>query len=178
MAALYEIAGDYRRLFDSLEEMEENAGGLTEEIGQAWFDTLEGMEDELTEKAENIVKYIKNLSAEAEALKGEKKRLESRRRAKEKRAESLKKYLINCMETAGYRKLETVSGAVSVRDSPESVELTDENAFIGWAELHDREEFLRYHAPEVNKSAVKAALNGGENIPGVRLARNKNLVIR
>lgn len=179
MAVLYEIAAEYRSLFDSLEEMEENSDDISiEEIGQAWFDTLEGMETELSGKAENLIKYIKNISAEADAVKAEEDRLKKRRKSKENRIVSLKNYLMNCLEISGCKKFETACGVISVRNNAESVDITDENAFIGWAELHERDELLRYKTPEINKTAVKKALNDGENIPGARLAKSKSLIIK
>lgn len=179
MAALYEIAADYKRLFDSLEEMEANAEDISpEEIGQAWYDTLEGMEAELGDKAENLVRYIKNISAEAEALKAEENRLYARRKSKENRVKGLKDYLKNCMELAEVTKLETPHALISLRKNPESAEITDEQAFVDWAIGSGNKDMLRYKSPEVDKKAVKSALQEGMEIPGVRLSQGKSIIIK
>lgn len=179
MAALYEIAADYRRLFDSLEAMEANSEDISpEEIGKAWYDTLEGMEAELSEKVENLVMYIKNISAEAEALKQEENRLYARRKAKENRVGHLKKYLLECLETVSLKKLETPHGIVSVRTNPESADISDEQSFVDWAIGSGNKEMLRYKSPEIDKKAVKAALQEGMEIPGARLTKGKSLIIK
>lgn len=52
---LYELTNDFQRLFDSLEDMTENAELTAEEKAEAekvWFDTLECVEAEFTDKAE------------------------------------------------------------------------------------------------------------------------------
>ena len=51
---LYELTNDFQRLFDSLEDMTENAELTAEEKAEAenvWFDTLECVEAEFTDKA-------------------------------------------------------------------------------------------------------------------------------
>ena len=67
------------------------------ETGEILDDTKEL--DDLTiakdEKVENIALFIKNLTAEAEAIKKEKQALEKRQKTAENRAEWLKKYLSN-----------------------------------------------------------------------------------
>ena len=54
---LYELTNDFQRLFDSLEDMTENAELTAEEKAEAekvWFDTLECVEAEFTDKAEAL----------------------------------------------------------------------------------------------------------------------------
>lgn len=49
-----------------------NVDAYRNEMLTAWFDTLEGIEGEFDEKVESIAVYIKQLAAEAKALKAEK----------------------------------------------------------------------------------------------------------
>ena len=59
---LYELTNDFQRLFDSLEDMTENAELTAEEKAEAekvWFDTLECVEAEFTDKAENVAAYVR-----------------------------------------------------------------------------------------------------------------------
>lgn len=60
MLSLYEITGKYQELFDLFD----NADIDDEDAIQAYFDTLEAIEGEFNEKAENIAVFIKTLSAE------------------------------------------------------------------------------------------------------------------
>ena len=73
---LYELTNDFQRLFDSLEDMTENAELTAEEKAEAekvWFDTLECVEAEFTDKAENVAAYVKVLNSEAKMLEAEEK---------------------------------------------------------------------------------------------------------
>ena len=56
-------------------------------------DRLDQLEMERDTKIENIALYIKNLTADAEALKAEKQSFAERQKAAENKAELLKKYL-------------------------------------------------------------------------------------
>ena len=72
---LYEIAADYTRFM----EMVEN-----EEIpSEAIADTLESITSLLEDKADNIACIIKNITAEIGAIKAEEQNLAERRRVKE-----------------------------------------------------------------------------------------------
>nr|DAH88992.1 MAG TPA: resistance protein [Bacteriophage sp.] len=196
MAALYEMTNDFAELFeqyDAITECEfesDGKGGYVDDDGnpvdpeayrkemqEAWFDTLDGMEQALVEKAENVAVYIKSLESEAKQLKAEEDRLKARRQSKENSAKNMRSYLMRCMETAKIAKIDKPKAVISVKDSPESVEISDSGEFIKWAESgHD--DYLRYKGPEVNKPAVKAALKAGENIPFAVLARSRSLTIK
>jgi FtsZ-binding cell division protein ZapB len=85
MASLYEIAGMYRQILDMEPESDDEFGAM--------MTALDELQGELTEKADNIVRYMRNLNAEAEALKAEEAALYKKRRAVENKAERLKAYL-------------------------------------------------------------------------------------
>ena len=193
---LYEITKDFEELFNQYEDIAsyeftpDGNGGFVDDDGnpvdpaafreaavQAWFDTLDGMEEEIKYKAENVALYIKSLKADADALKAEKEKLEARLKAKEKSIKSMTGYLKNCLEAAKLKKIETPRAAISIRNNPESVEITDEKSFIGWAQ-DNNDDLLRYKDPEVNKTAVKQLLKAGEEVPFAKLIRTKTLNIK
>lgn len=74
---LYELSTTFLQLFEQLEEMQEQEN--SESLQEAWFDTLEGIEGEFENKAENIAIYIKSLLAEAKGIKAEEQALRARR---------------------------------------------------------------------------------------------------
>lgn len=117
-------------------------------------------------KIENICLWIKNLKAEAEALKAEKDAFAQRQKAAENKMESLKKYISTYLDGAAFK---TAKVAVSFRKS-ESVEV-DEGANIP-------DEYLRFKEPEVNKTELKKALKDGKKIDGVCLVEKQNIQIR
>ena len=148
-----------------------------EEMTQAWFDTLDGMEIEIQEKAESVALYIKKLNYEIQAIKAEKSCLDARLKAKEKSSKNMLEYLKNCMEAVKLKKIETPRTAISIRNNPESVEIADEKSFINWAQ-DNNDDLLRYKDPEVNKTAVKQLLKAGEEVPYAKLIRTQSLTIK
>lgn len=117
-------------------------------------------------KIENICLWIKNLKAEAEALKAEKDAFAQRQKATENKMESLKKYISAYLDGAAFK---TAKVAVSFRKS-ESIEV-DEGANIP-------DEYLRFKEPEVNKAELKKALKDGKHIEGVSLVEKQNIQIK
>lgn len=169
---LYDYSSDFAELFDRFDEMQGD-----EDLEQAWFDTLESIECDFMDKAENIAAYIKSLNAYADTLKAEEKHLAERRRAKENRADRLKKYLLECMEKAHIGRIDRPMASVSVRNNAESPRFSDENKFITWAR-ENADELLRYKPPEIDKTAVKKYLQDGGELDGVTLERSKSVTIK
>ena len=129
-------------------------------------DKLDSLSVERDVKIENICCWIKNLKAEAEALKAEKESFAKRQKTAENKMESLKKYI------AGYlngSKFESAKVKVSFRKS-ESLEI-DNMAFIP-------DEYMRFKEPEIDKAALKAALKEGLHFDGVTLSEKLNIQIR
>lgn len=177
---LYELTNDFQRLFDSLEDMTENAELTAEEKSEAekvWFDTLECVEAEFTDKAENVAAYVKVLSSEAKMLEAEEKALKARREQKIKQAESLKAYLMNSMQRVNLNKIEGVMAKISITKGRESTEITDPKAFVEWAKVND-DSLLKYKDPDISKTAVKAAIEAGREIPYAAVVRRPGLTIR
>ena len=195
---LYESAGIFAQLFNDFDaiysyEPEKNDNGdyvdddgnaindiaaYRQELQQAWFDTLDGVEEEFETKAENIAAYIKGLKAEADAIKAEETALSRRRKVKENQIERMKSYLLENMQLINRQKIDTPRAKLSIRNNAESVQFDDENEFITRCELAGADDFLRYKKPEIDKAEVKAALKRGDRIEGTRLIRTQSLIIK
>ena len=194
---LYEITKDFEELFNQYEDIasyeftpDGNGGFLDddgnpvdpaavrEEMTQAWFDTLDGMEQEVKYKAENVALYIKSLKADADALKAEKNRLEARLKAKEKSIESMTGYLKNCLEAAKLKKIETPRAVIFIKDNAKSLIIGDKAKLIQWAENNGHDDCLKYADPEIRKTPIKQLLNSGEKVPFVSLARTQSVIIK
>jgi len=138
------------------------------ETGEILDDTSEL--DALTlardEKIENIACYIKNLKADAEAIRTEEKKLAERRKTCENRAEWLKKYLANNLQG---EKFKSPRVAVSWRRS-QAVVVEDI-----WKLPED---YLRYKDPEPDKTAIKDAIKKGFDVEGAELVDNLSMVIK
>lgn len=159
---LYEIEDSILALVD------EETGEIT---NPELFDQL-NMERE--KKLESLGLWVKDMRAEAEAIKTEEKNLKARREALERRAESVKAFL---MAKLGGEKFRTPRLAVSYRSTP-AVKIADADAFIKWCEENSHDDLLRYAPPEINKTAVKEALGSGAEIPGAAMETNVSIQIK
>ena len=132
---------------------------------------LDALQMERDAKIENVACWIKELKAEAEAIKQEKLVLADRQRVAENKAESLKKWLAYAL---GGQKFSTAKCAVSFRNT-ESVEVTEEGLE---ALMKEHDELLTYKQPEPNKKAIKDALKDGLSVAGVQLVQNVSTIIK
>lgn len=195
---LYEITGDFNDLYDRFIDIDawepdtdedgrpidengdiiENVTAYKEAMFEAWFDTLEGIEELFEDKAVNVAVYIKNLRSEAEQLKAEKLKLEKRQSAKNKLANRLEKYLFDSMQKIKRTQIDRPQAKIRIKQNPESTVIENEQAFIKWAECNDRDDLLKYEQPSVKKTVVKALLKKKENIPFAHLERKTVLEIK
>lgn len=129
-------------------------------------DKLNALQMAREEKVEAVALWIKDLTAEAAALKAEKQAFSERQAAAEKKAESLRKWLADAL--AG-QKFKTTRVAVSFRKT-ESVDVPDV-----WA-LGD--EYLKFADPTPDKQKIKAALKAGEAVTGAALVEGQSMTIK
>lgn len=135
------------------------------------IDRLNDLQLERDTKIENVACWIKELKAEAEAIKAEKLILAERQKVAENKAESLKKWLAYALDG---QKFKTSKCSISYRKS-EAVEVTEE----GLNNLmQEHNELLTYKAPEPNKKAIKDALKDGLSVEGVQLVQNTSTIIK
>jgi hypothetical protein len=128
------------------------------------FDSLMMQRDE---KLENIALYIKNLTAFAKDLGEQEKIFAERKKAAQKKAESLKDYLAYALDG---QKFATAKCEVSFRKSVK-VEITDEKRIPP--------DFIRITAKtEPNKEAITAAIKAGQEVSGATLIENLNINIK
>ena len=117
-------------------------------------------------KIENICLWIKNLKAEAEALKAEKDAFAQRQKAAETKMESLKKYIAGYLEGTPF---ESTKVKVSFRKS-ESLDISEDAV--------SPEEYLKFKEPDVDKVGLKAAIKKGMHFEGVSVIENQNIQIK
>lgn len=118
------------------------------------------------EKVENVALWIKNLLADAKAIKDEKDALADRERVCKNKAESLKAYLASALDG---QKFSTPKVAISWRKS-DAVEITDA--------LTIPPEYWRLKDPEIDKAGIKKALKAGTAVEGARLVQSNNIQIK
>lgn len=118
------------------------------------------------EKIDNILCFIKNLNAEAAALKAEREKLEAREKAAKNKADALKRYLAAHMDEG--EKWHSVHGAIGWRKS-QSVAYTDIES-IPLKFVVTKKEYA--------KKDIFAALKAGEEVPGATLETKRTIQIK
>lgn len=161
--SLYEISADFLKALDGLEVDEE-----TGEIKN--FDAVESLNAQFEEKAESVACYIKNLAAFADDLKAEEDTLSARRKTAERRIDSMKKYLTSCLESVGKDKVETVRARISFRKSVQ-VQIDDEKALPA-------DYITTTVTVKPDKTAIKKAIQAGQDVTGASLVENRNIQIK
>lgn len=165
MANIYELTQDYLRLLEMAEDPE-----LDPEV---IADTFEAIDGELEIKAENYAKVMKNLEGDIAALKAEEERLSKKRKAIENNIKRMKLALQEAMEITGKTKFKTELFGFSIQKNAPSV-------VIDAADIRDiPEEYLKFKEPEVDKTAIKNAINAGVDFEGLaHLEVSQSLRIR
>lgn len=143
----------------------------TGEVDAEKWDTLA---EEKEHKLENLACYYKALTAEATAIKAEEAALAERRKAKENRAESIKKFLASVLNG---EKFETARCSISYRKT-EATEITDLSTAVAWLTEHGHTECIKQKEPEVSKTEVKKLLKAGEEVAGARLVTNVSMGVK
>jgi len=164
MATLYQLTERWNTLL-------EGCWHVDEETGEVFTpEDIDEVQASFEEKAENVALFIKNLEADAKAMRDEEESLRARRQRNERHAERLKNYLLECLGKAGKRSFETPKALVSLRRSTVASVL-DESAVPP--------EFLKTSIRTTpDKRAIKYALKEGKSIPGCALATHDTISIR
>ncbi len=161
---IYEIDRTIQDLLD---------GGIDEETGELLIDTeaLEALQMERDQKTENLALAVKNLTAEAKAIKAEEEALAQRRKQAEAKADRARQYLEFVLQG---EKFQTPKVSVTYR---KSTKLQLDDSFILWAQIHEPD-FLRYKDPEPDKTAITRAIKGGAEIQGAALIESQSMTIK
>lgn len=164
MASLYEIDRALRTVIE---------GGLVfdEETGEVYFDeeNLAELVGARNEKLEACAVVVKELEADAAALKAEGEKLAKRRQVAESKAERLRKYVADSMELFGDEKLETPKACLRFRRSS-FVDVSDVDSLP--------REFVRVKTTETpDKAAIAKAIKAGQEVSGAELMERKTLVV-
>lgn len=157
---LYELTDNYLKVLELIENGEE---GLE--------DTLESLNDTIELKADGYARIIRNLEANAVALKTEIDRLTNRRRSIENSIDRLKENLKNAMIATGKEKIKTDLFNVTVVNNPVAVNVIDEKLI---PEKYFKVEIIR----KLDKLSLRDAIKSGEEIQGAELMQGKGLRIK
>lgn len=152
---LYELTGEYRRLYELADELE------GQDFDETIRDTMESLDGEFEDKAEGYGMIIKSLEADVDAIKSEEKRLADRKRAISNNVVTMKKRLQDAMVLANKPKFKTALFSFNIQKNPKKVVMDETD--IGRIPL----EYLSIQMPVINKGAIKDALTAGVDLSGI-----------
>lgn len=162
---LYNIAQD---ILNALDCVDEETGELSDDVMNALFSKESDFED----KCVNIGYVIKNLEAEAQAVKNAMDEMKSRHLRLLKKVDSLSAYLLTNMQTVGKDKIEkSPHFVISIRKNPASVNITDES-------IIDVKYVKEKVTTTIDKVAIKDDLNNGKPVNGAELINKMKVVIK
>lgn len=156
---LYEIANDIAAILSSDEWNDETEAAL------------EACQHSLEVKAGGIVEIIRIAESQAAACREEEQRIAAMRKAREKKAEWLRSYLMRNMEAVGRTEITIGTRTIRIKDNPESVAVDNE------AEIPARFFTVIPQSLQLDKNALKAELKKGA-IPGAHLTRGKRIEVK
>lgn len=136
-------------------------------------EALEKLEMARDEKIENAALMVKNMAAEAAAIKAEEEKLAKRRKAIENKADGVKQFLVRALtkEDGTSEKFRTARAEISVRTNPAKVVIKDENQL-------PKEFFRTIMEVKPDKAEIKEVLSRGIEVPGAALERGRSVVIK
>lgn len=159
---LYEIDQKMQRLVD------QETGELMD------YEAFAALQMDREKKIENMALWVKDLSAEAKAIKEEEDNLRDRRRGMENKAERLKTYLSIAL---GGEKFQTARCAVSFRKTA-SVQIDDQDNLIRWLEQNGYDDCLKYKEPEVSKTELGKLMKSGTPVPFAYIKESQSVGVK
>lgn len=163
MRALYEIDQDI------LDCVDVETGEILD------TEKLDALQMERETKLEGVALWVKDLKAEAAAVKEEADKLTARKKALDNKIEGLKNWLLYAL---GGDKLKTPRCNVYQTHS-QRVKVEDQGKLMDYIySLNAPGTYLRYPEPELKKDEIKKALKDGEFFPGAALEETESVVIK
>ena len=163
MFSLYPISNEYIMALTDL-----SSEDMPEDVIR---DTLEAIAGEFKDKVLDMVSYAKNLEVEEEAIKHAEQKMKGRREILSRKREILYDYIKNGLEKTGIGSVSSELFDVKLQKNPPSVQIFDEAAL-------PKEYFTIKHVEQINKTAIKDAINGGHLVPGAEIVQQNRLVIK
>ncbi len=160
MSTLYELTGQYMELMEMAEEADPDV----------LRDTLEGIEGEIEDKADNYAKVIRTLEGQVDTIDTEISRLQSKKKAVKNSIDSIKSNLERSMIQTGKKKFKTDLFSFGIQKNPPTVSVKDESKIPGY--------FWKQKAPELDRVALKNYLKENGATEYAELVQDESLRIR
>lgn len=129
------------------------------------YEAFEALQMEREAKLEGVACWVKNLAAEASAIRAEEKALADRRHVLERKQGRLEQFLTFALDG---ERFQTARCDVRFRKS-QRVEITDMGAAVDWLVANGHDGLVQYAAPSVSKTDLKELLQSGTPVDGAEL---------
>ena len=158
---LYELTEEVYRLYEFAEDPE-----VDEEV---FRDTLEALQGDIEVKAEAYGKVIKQMEADRKAIEAEIERLTARKERLVKSTATMKERLQQAFTALNVQKLKTDLFTFYIQKNPVSVVVDDPDAVP--------DEFFKVKK-EVSKTAIKEAIEAGQEVSFAHLEQSESIRMR
>ncbi|EAC4367919.1 siphovirus Gp157 family protein [Listeria monocytogenes] len=138
---------------------------------QTLVDTLDSIQENINDKAENIGKLVRMIEVDAAAFKAEKDRFAGKQKTAENKIKSLKLYLQSNMEALGTKKLKTELFSFNIQKNPISLKIDDEGGLY-------TDYVHQVTSYEIDKEKLKQDLKLGKDVGTAHLEQSESLRIR
>lgn len=163
MTTLHEMSKEYAVLY----EMASDPDADLESFGMA----IDGLKGEIGAKVDGIVAVIRNLEALRDGIEAHIEKQAKRAAAADNRAKWLKRYLMDCLETIGEKRIISTSADVSIVNNPARVEIYSYESIPS-------EYVVVTEQYKPNKVMIKKALLEGAEVPGASIVKDKRISIK
>ena len=159
------------KLYEINQQIEQLIDNIDPETGEALFDeeALNELMLAREEKIEQVALAVKNITAEADAIATEIKKLTERKRVLENKAESIRDYLQRQLDGA---KFQTAKVAISYRNT-KSVEINE-------AKFWESDPLPCFYRTkqEADKTAIRKAIEDGQTVPGAEIVVKSSMQVK
>ena len=125
-------------------------------------------------KIENMALWVKEMTANAKAIKDEVEQLTKRKRSLEANADRLKKYIAQALDG---QKFQTPRVSISYRKST-ALEVDNPEELGTWLNTSGHVDLVVYQPPTIDKRGVTALIKAGEDVRGASLVERQSLTVR
>lgn len=164
MKPLYEYTTEYKKLIDTIEDIEDITVEQQKEL-------LDSVKDDFKEKAFNVSAYIKNLQVEQSAMIDYIKQMDERLKKTTSRIESLKEYLKYNMNECGIDNIVSPQFSIKIKNNPCKVYILDETKV---EDIYIKEKVVK----SIDKEMIKSHLKNGVLLDYAILVSEKRIEIK
>ncbi|NYT67933.1 siphovirus Gp157 family protein [Pusillimonas noertemannii] len=165
--ALYNLASEYRALAMFLADGDFDLDTISDTIEAS------GLPDAISEKAQGCEMVARTMEADIPTIDAEIKRLQDLKKARQARADALRKYVLDNMLACNIERIDAPLFSIKVAKNPPKVEIFDERQLPA--------DYLTDPpppAPVPDKRLMLQALKDGAEIPGAKLTQGFRLAVK